>query len=104
MDHGKAGSGKGGSGKGVQYMAGFSDISVPNWLNSDDLQRLNTYGYDPVKAGQLLQAAGWQKNGDSWWTPAGSPGNRTITTAPRRRQWPMEWCFLDCWGSARSSG
>jgi peptide/nickel transport system substrate-binding protein len=77
----------GGSGKGVQYMAGFSDIAVPNWLSSDDLQRLNTYGYDPVRAGQLLQAAGWSKNGDSWWTPAGQPASYELIFPAEFADW-----------------
>ena len=61
----------GGSGKGVQYMAGFSDLLVPNWLSADDTQRLTTYGFDQNKASQLLQSAGWQMQDNAWWTPSG---------------------------------
>jgi peptide/nickel transport system substrate-binding protein len=61
----------GASGKGTQFMAGFSDLLVPNWLSQDDQARLNTYPYDPATAAQLLQAAGWQKSGDTWQTPSG---------------------------------
>jgi peptide/nickel transport system substrate-binding protein len=59
------------SGVGVKYMAGFSDLLVPNWVSGDDVQRLNPYPYDPGKASELLRAAGWQKSGDTWQTPSG---------------------------------
>ncbi|WP_038038364.1 ABC transporter substrate-binding protein [Thermorudis peleae] len=61
----------GDSGKAVKYMAGFSDIMVPDWLGQDTLSKLNTYPYDTSKAEQLLTAAGWKKNGNTWQTPDG---------------------------------
>lgn len=59
------------SGKAVKYMAGFSDIMVPDWLSSDAVGKLNTYDKNPDKATELLTSAGWKKQGDSWMTPQG---------------------------------
>jgi peptide/nickel transport system substrate-binding protein len=59
------------SGKGVKYMAGFSDLFVPDWISEADQKKLNTYEYDQNKATELLQAAGWKKQGDTWMTPDG---------------------------------
>ncbi|MCW2802049.1 MAG: transporter substrate-binding protein [Propionibacteriaceae bacterium] len=61
----------GDSGKGVQYMAGFSDNQLDQWLSADDKAKLNTYDYDQDKASQLLTAAGWKKDGASWKKPDG---------------------------------
>ena len=77
----------GASGKGVQFMAGFSDLLVPNWLSGDDQQRLNTYPYDPGQAFQLLQAAGWQKVGDSWQTPDGRPAQYELIFPAEFADW-----------------
>jgi peptide/nickel transport system substrate-binding protein len=77
----------GNSGKGVQYMAGFSDILVPNWLSSDDFQKLSTYGFDPAQASQLLQSAGWQKNGSTWSTPAGQPAQYELIFPAEYADW-----------------
>jgi peptide/nickel transport system substrate-binding protein len=61
----------GDSGKAVKYMAGFSDILVPDWIAQADLAKLNTYDHNPDRAAELLQQAGWRKNGDTWQTPEG---------------------------------
>ncbi len=63
----------GDSGKGVKYMAGFSDVLLPSWLDADAMGKLNTYQRDPNKAAQLLTAAGWKQTGDGWQTPDGKP-------------------------------
>ena len=53
-------------------MAGFSDILVPDWLDSATIARLNTYPHDPVKAASLLKSIGWKKgSGGVWVTPDG---------------------------------
>src|SRR5579859_2708041 len=75
------------SGKAVQYMAGFSDILVPNWISSDDQQRLNLYTYDQGKAAALLQSAGWQKVGDTWQTPAGTPAEYELIFPAEFADW-----------------
>ncbi len=59
------------SGKAVKYMAGFSDILVPDWIPASELSKLNTYDLDPARAEQLLAGAGWKKSGDVWQTPDG---------------------------------
>ena len=75
------------SGKGVQYMAGFSDLLVPNWLSADDQARLNTYQYDLGHATQLLQSAGWQKVGDAWQTPSGQPAQYELLFQAEFADW-----------------
>ncbi|MGH2535572.1 MAG: ABC transporter substrate-binding protein, partial [Thermomicrobiales bacterium] len=61
------------SGVGVEYMAGMSDVAVPQWLTEEDIAALNRYEFDPEKAAALLQEVGWTKDGDTWLTPAGEP-------------------------------
>jgi peptide/nickel transport system substrate-binding protein len=61
------------SGKPCKFMAGFSDILVPDWISDADQQKLQAYEKDLDKATQLLQSAGWKKSGDKWQTPAGKP-------------------------------
>ncbi|HLZ26969.1 MAG TPA: ABC transporter substrate-binding protein [Chloroflexota bacterium] len=75
------------SGKAVQYMAGFSDITVPGWISGDDLQRLNLYAYDQSKAAALLQSAGWTKVGDAWQTPAGTPAEYELIFPAEFADW-----------------
>lgn len=59
------------SGVAVKYMAGFSDIQVPDWLSSGDVAKLNTYELDTTKATTLLKAAGWKLVGGKWMTSVG---------------------------------
>ena len=61
------------SGVAIQYYTGFSDNLVPNWLDEDFLGTLNTYETNLDTATQLLEEAGWTKDGDSWVTPNGQP-------------------------------
>jgi peptide/nickel transport system substrate-binding protein len=75
------------SGIGVQYMAGFSDLLVPTWMSGDDIQRLNTYQYDPGKAAELLQAAGWQNVGGQWQTPSGQPAQYELIFPAEFADW-----------------
>lgn len=51
-------------GKPVKYMADFSDAQVPNYMSADDIKKLNTYDLDLKKADDLLQKAGYKKDGD----------------------------------------
>jgi len=60
------------SGRPVQYMAGFSDQLLPQWIAEAQIAELNQYEYDPEKAAALLQEAGWTKDGDAWKTPDGN--------------------------------
>ncbi len=61
------------SGKGCKYMAGFSDLMVPDWLSVADIAKLNTYDNSQDKATALLTSIGWKKNGSSWSYPDGKP-------------------------------
>jgi len=63
----------GDSGKPCKFMAGFSDILVPDWISDADQKKLNAYEKNEDKATQLLTAAGWKKSGGKWQTPAGKP-------------------------------
>ena len=77
----------GASGIGVKYMAGFSDLLVPNWMSQADIGRLNTYTYDQNMAAQLLQAAGWSKSGDTWQTPSGQPAQYELIFPAEFADW-----------------
>jgi peptide/nickel transport system substrate-binding protein len=61
----------GDSGKAVKYMAGFSDLQVPDWLTADDVAKLKTYDNNAQTATAMLTALGWKKNGDTWSKPDG---------------------------------
>ncbi len=75
------------SGVGVKYMAGFSDILVPNWISADDIQRLNPYPLDVGKASDLLTAAGWRKSGDTWMTPSGTAADYELIFPAEFADW-----------------
>lgn len=77
----------GDSGKAVKYMAGFSDILVPDWISQSDLAKLNTYDYNPQRAEQLLREAGWKKNGDVWQTPDGKNAEYEILFPAEYADW-----------------
>ncbi|MBM7787701.1 ABC transporter substrate-binding protein [Tenggerimyces flavus] len=61
------------SGKPVQFMCGFSDNLVPDWLSAEQQGSLNKYEFDQAKATTLLTEAGWKKQGDGWLKPDGKP-------------------------------
>lgn len=75
------------SGKACQYMAGFSDLLVPNWISSDDQSRLNVYAYDQGKAAAMLQSAGWSKSGNQWMTPSGQPAQYELIFPAEFADW-----------------
>ncbi|OIV38356.1 ABC transporter substrate-binding protein [Mangrovactinospora gilvigrisea] len=75
------------SGVGVKYMAGFSDIQVPDWMAASDVSKLQTYDYDQAKAAQLLTAAGWKKQGSTWHLPNGKPASYTIKYPAEYADW-----------------
>jgi peptide/nickel transport system substrate-binding protein len=56
------------AGKPVQYMAGFSDLLVPQWLSEATQARLNRYEKDLAKAEALLTGIGFRKGDDGVWT------------------------------------
>jgi peptide/nickel transport system substrate-binding protein len=77
----------GDSGKAVKFMAGFSDITVPDWISEADQAKLNTYQKDLNKATSLLQEAGWKNTGGKWTTPAGKPANYDIKFPAEFADW-----------------
>lgn len=60
------------SSKACEYMAGFADILVPQWISAAEQERLERYPYDPSLAEEGLEAAGWRRDGDGWITTAGN--------------------------------
>ncbi|WP_020575896.1 ABC transporter substrate-binding protein [Actinopolymorpha alba] len=56
-----------------EFMAGFFDIQVREWLTEAELAKLERYEHNPGKAEQLLVEAGWRKSGSRWMTPDGRP-------------------------------
>ena len=59
----------GDSGKGVRYMTGLSDNAIEKWVTPEAASKLT----DEARATQLLQEAGWTKNGNQWVTSEGKP-------------------------------
>lgn len=55
------------SGRAAQYMAGFSDNLVPNWLSEETIGKLNTYELDRAKAEEILTGLGWTRDSDNVW-------------------------------------
>ncbi|WP_433167491.1 ABC transporter substrate-binding protein [Kribbella sp. CA-247076] len=77
----------GDSGKPCKFMAGFSDILVPDWISDADQKKLQAYEKDLDKATQLLQQAGWKKSGDKWTTPQGKPATYDIKFPTEFADW-----------------
>jgi peptide/nickel transport system substrate-binding protein len=75
------------SGVAVKYMAGFSDLLVPQWMSDADQQKLNPYAYDQARAAELLQSAGWTKVGDTWQTPDGKPAEYELLFPAEFADW-----------------
>jgi peptide/nickel transport system substrate-binding protein len=55
------------SGKPPKYMAGIADAWLPDWMAQADIDKLNTYAYDPNKGAQMLTDLGWKKGSDNVW-------------------------------------
>lgn len=55
------------SGAPIKYMAGFSDLLVPQWLSPDTINKLNPYKKDLARAAALLTAIGFTKGADGTW-------------------------------------
>jgi peptide/nickel transport system substrate-binding protein len=75
------------SGVGVDMMAGFSDNLVKDWLSEADIARLQRYEYDRAKATQLLQQAGWKKQGGGWVKPDGKPAAYSLVFPAEFADW-----------------
>ncbi|MFD7157836.1 ABC transporter substrate-binding protein [Kribbella sp. NPDC059898] len=77
----------GDSGKPCKFMAGFSDILVPDWVSDADQKKLQAYDKDEAKATSLLQAAGWKKTGGKWMLPNGKPAAYDIKFPTEFADW-----------------
>jgi peptide/nickel transport system substrate-binding protein len=58
-------------GRAVKYLANYSDSRLPNFLTADQIAKFNTYSYDLKKADELMQKAGYKKNGDFYADASG---------------------------------
>ncbi|CAM3793675.1 ABC transporter substrate-binding protein [Deinococcus frigens] len=67
------------AGKPIKYMAGFSDLLVPGWLNAATRNGLNEYKTDATKAAALLTGIGFKKQGNTWVDNTGKPVKFEIT-------------------------
>src|SRR6185436_7847290 len=59
------------SARAPKYMAGFPDSLVPNWINSGDVSKLNSYAFDTAKADALMKDAGYAKGADGIYAKGG---------------------------------
>lgn len=75
------------SGKGVEYMAGFADGQLDEWLPSGVKDKLVKYEHDTGKAEALLKEAGWTKDGDTWKTKDGKEAKYEITFPAEYADW-----------------
>ena len=67
------------SGVGIQYMSGMSDNLLETWLDQDAIDGLNQYEYDVDRAAELLEEAGWTKDGEWWTDPDGNEAAYDLT-------------------------
>lgn len=58
------------SGRAVEYLAGFSDLLVPQWLSDEVIDQLNRYETDPARAEELLTGIGLARGSDNLWRNA----------------------------------
>lgn len=61
-----------------QYMAGCADDQAESVLSGEKLAEFDPYDYDPDKAAEYLEDAGWKKKGDGWQTKEGKPAEYEI--------------------------
>ena len=55
------------SAKRQMYMTGVSDNFIVNWLTGDQLAGMDPYEYNPDKAAEYLESAGFTKGADGVW-------------------------------------
>ncbi|MDX1995221.1 MAG: ABC transporter substrate-binding protein [bacterium] len=80
--------GKGVGARPVQYMAGFSDNLVPNWLSEDIISSLNQYAFDVDGAAALLESVGFTRGDDGLWLDdEGNPVEAEITVPAEFADW-----------------
>lgn len=69
------------------YTDGMVDAATKAWLTSSQIGQLNKYAPDTAKATQLLQSAGFKKQGNQWIMPNGKPWTITVTTVNGFNDW-----------------
>jgi peptide/nickel transport system substrate-binding protein len=73
----------------IKYPTGFSVAVTMGSLTKQELGQLNTYPYDPTKAGQLLKSAGFKKTSQGWMMPNGKPFNSSIYIYSGATDWAL---------------
>jgi peptide/nickel transport system substrate-binding protein len=66
------------SGSPSVWSDGMVDAATRQWLSPAQIRLLNPYTYNPQKAAQLLQQAGFKKVNGQWTMPNGKPFTITI--------------------------
>ncbi len=62
-----------------ETMAAMPDLLAEQWLDDDTREQLDSYAFDQDRAAQLLEEAGWTKEGDNWMKPNGERASYSIT-------------------------
>ncbi len=88
VDRGRAGKvSYGQSGTPVKYMTGISDSLVNKYIDPAAVKALNTYDYDLKKAADVLTAAGFKKDGDTWADSTGKKLEFELTVPSDFTDW-----------------
>lgn len=80
------------SGVPVKYMAGMSDLLIPDWISKEDQDAFDTYDHDLDKAASLMEEAGWKKDGELW-TKGDKQADYSI-------KWPSSYADWSACGAA----
>jgi peptide/nickel transport system substrate-binding protein len=75
------------SGVAVEYMTGMSDNLVPQWVNEEAVETLDTYPFDQEQATALLEEAGWTKDGDVWTMANGEEASFELSFPAEFADW-----------------
>ncbi|QSO47832.1 ABC transporter substrate-binding protein [Alicyclobacillus mengziensis] len=69
------------------YTDGMVNAATQSWLTSSQISQMHKYAYNTAKATQLLQQAGFKKQGNQWIMPNGKPWTATIYTVNGFNDW-----------------
>lgn len=76
------------SGVPIEWMVGFSDNLVDNWLSDETKGQLNKYEFDRDQAEQMLMDLGFSRNGDgNWLDDQGNALEFTLTAPAEFADW-----------------
>ncbi len=62
----------------VKYYAGLVDLQAEQIFTAEELEGFDTYDQDMERATELLEEAGWTKEGGVWHTPEGEEASYEI--------------------------